>query len=255
MGALAHYIETDGLATTTISLVREHSEAIHPPRSLWVPFELGRPFGTPNERDFQRDVLRAVLKLVEEPAGPVIRDYPHEAPFAAADEGWACPLPAPLRAKPADEAEERKERLLSEIALLRPWYHEAVREAGRTAMGVSGLTAEQVEEAALALLTLSRGEEAEVPDGLLQEMPILIRFIADDLKAFYFEAAAAQPGVRRPTPRDLNEWFFRQSVLGSVLYDLRDRLREDEDPVAKLAGRFLVPAAYRQRRPAPAEAK
>lgn len=250
MGALAHYIEEEGVATATVSLVREHSEAIRPPRSLWVPFELGRPFGTPNAPDFQRDVLRAVLRLFEAPTGPVIVDYPLDAPFAAPDEGWACPLPAPPRAAPMDEAEERRERLLAEVALLRPWYNEAVRASGRTALGVSGLAPEQVETAALMLLALSRGETSGVPEGMLQEMPISIRFLADDLKAFYFEAAAAQPGVRRPTPRDLNEWFFHQSVLGGVLYDLRDRLREDEDPVAKLAGRFLVPAVYRHRQSA-----
>ena len=95
---LAHFIEDEGIATTAISLVREHTERIRPPRALWVPFELGRPLGAPDAPDFQREVLRAALALLERPAGPVIEDYPHEAPLASATaDGWACPvaLPAP----------------------------------------------------------------------------------------------------------------------------------------------------------------
>ena len=53
MGGLGHYFESEGIASTQISLVRVHTENIKPPRALWVPFELGRPFGVPNDSDFQ----------------------------------------------------------------------------------------------------------------------------------------------------------------------------------------------------------
>ena len=55
---MAHYIEEEGLATTQISLVRLHTEKIKPPRALWVPYELGRPLGQPNDPEFQKRVLR-----------------------------------------------------------------------------------------------------------------------------------------------------------------------------------------------------
>jgi len=230
-----------------ISLIREHTEAIQPPRALWVPFELGRPFGTPDEPAFQLDVLHSVLGLIEEPSGPVLRDFPNEAPHSDPAEGWACPLPAPPPREPATEAEERRERLLAEIRLLRPWFEEAVRETGRTAFGVSGLTPAAVEQAALTLVALVEGENPAPPEDSLQEMPILIRFLADDLKAFYFEAAAARPAVRRPSSGELNRWLFRETVLGTLLYDLRDKLLKDEDPGVRLAGRFLVPAVWVRR--------
>lgn len=70
MGALAHYFEEEGLSTTQISLVREHTEAIRPPRALWVPFELGRPLGQPNDSEFQMRVLRACLGLLDADSGP-----------------------------------------------------------------------------------------------------------------------------------------------------------------------------------------
>ena len=53
------------MPTTGISLVREHTQQMQLPRFLWVPFELGRPFGAPNEPDFQRCVLRTALELLE----------------------------------------------------------------------------------------------------------------------------------------------------------------------------------------------
>ena len=61
MGALGHYIEREGIPTAQISLIREQTAAIKPPRALWVPFMLGRPFGAPNDPDFQRRVLRHLL--------------------------------------------------------------------------------------------------------------------------------------------------------------------------------------------------
>ena len=41
------------MATTSISLIREQSEAVRPPRALWVPFALGRPLGSAADPDFQ----------------------------------------------------------------------------------------------------------------------------------------------------------------------------------------------------------
>ena len=72
MGALGHYLESEGIATTGISLVREHTEAMQPPRFLWVPFPLGRPLGAPGDAAFQHRVIRAALSLLEAPAGPVL---------------------------------------------------------------------------------------------------------------------------------------------------------------------------------------
>ena len=52
MGALGHYLEEESIATTQISLIREHTEAISPPRAMWVPFIMGRPFSVPNDPEF-----------------------------------------------------------------------------------------------------------------------------------------------------------------------------------------------------------
>ena len=83
-----------------IALVREHAEAIRAPRALWVPFELGRPLGAPNEAAFQRRVLNVALDLLGSGDGPVVlEDFPEDAPGPKAEEetSWVCPVsfPAP----------------------------------------------------------------------------------------------------------------------------------------------------------------
>jgi hypothetical protein len=40
---------------------------------------------------------------------------------------------------------------------------------------------------------------------------------------------------------------LHETVLGSVLYDLRDVLARHEDPAYQLVARFLIPAAHRSR--------
>ena len=72
MGALANYIERAGVATTSISLIREQSEAVNPPRALWVPFALGRPLGSASDPDFQKNVIRAAFDLLDLATEPTI---------------------------------------------------------------------------------------------------------------------------------------------------------------------------------------
>ena len=97
MSASGHYLESAGIATASISVIREHAEVMHPPRTMWVPFLLGRPLGVPHNAAFQKRVLRALLKLFERPSGPVLKDFPEDAPSdpgSAASEmqGEACPV-------------------------------------------------------------------------------------------------------------------------------------------------------------------
>lgn len=244
MSKLGHYIEEAGVSTVSISLVREHTEAMRPPRALWVPFELGRPFGAPGEPEFQVDVLRAALRLVAEAQGPILQDYPHEAPSSAVQsEPWACALPAPPLPEARNAREDLVQRLQAEIGLLQPWYHERQQQSGRTAFGVSGLGVERVADMAEFVAVLATGDVPEALEGSTIPMPQLIRFVADDLKAFYFESAHAQPSARPPTASELNHWLFGETVLGSCFYAARDSLRQHDDSDLQLASRFLVPAA------------
>ena len=84
------------MATTSISLIREQSEAVEPPRALWVPFPLGRPLGAAEDRAFQLKVLRHAFLSLESAEGPAIEDFLEEAPFQKESEAWACPVSFPV---------------------------------------------------------------------------------------------------------------------------------------------------------------
>jgi hypothetical protein len=248
VSGLGHYIEAAGVSTTAISLIREHTAKIAPPRALWVPFPLGRPFGLPNDVAFQRRVLLAALHLLTRESGPVLEDFPEDAPVAESDEPWACPLPLPPHPQPADEVEELRQQLQAEVRRLQPWHQEATRTFGRTAIGLSGLGPEHAEELVSLVADAAFDRIAAAPEGAKQDMPLLLRFAVDDLRAFYMEAAAAQPASVRPGPEDLNRWLYWNTSLGNALYRARDALSAHEDDGLLLAvGRFMIPAAYNRR--------
>ena len=86
MSALGHYIEEEGIATVAIATVRPQAERTRPPRALWVPFELGRPFAPPSDPAFQKQVILAALRLLEAEAGPVLPAAPTGVPIRASSQ-------------------------------------------------------------------------------------------------------------------------------------------------------------------------
>ena len=62
---LARALELTGISTTSISLVREHTEKVKPPRALYVPFPFGHALGRPDDPELQHRVLRAALGLLQ----------------------------------------------------------------------------------------------------------------------------------------------------------------------------------------------
>jgi hypothetical protein len=215
VGGLGHIIERQGVATTQISLVREHTEKIRPPRALWVPFPMGRPLGVPGDSAFQRRVLVAALELAEAESGPLLMDFPDEAPGANDLTDWACPIPLP---HPSEmRAEDLGAELAREIAQLRPWYEIAVERCGRTSFGILDLP---IEEVARFLLSQLGGAPQPSPrEGVGNEEAVI--FANEDLKAYYAEAALAQPGAA--SGRDILTWIVERTVAGRLLLELQER--------------------------------
>ena len=232
------------MATASISLVREQTERVRPPRALWVPFPLGRPLGVAGDPAFQLDVMRASLEMLDTATEPTIEDYPVEAPEAG-PEAWACPLNLAVEAD-----DTLASRLLAEVGRLRPWAAETRRERGRTFFGLSGATPDQVDEVATVLVAVAEsGNVADRPDGDIEwahEMPFLLRHLAEDLRSFYHEAIAAQPGETPPNHDALNAWIFGGTVLGEVLIELGDHLTAvgEDNPMALLVRNFIIPEGH-----------
>ena len=245
MGALANYIERAGVATTSISLIREQSEAVNPPRALWVSFALGRPLGSASDPDFQAAVLRSAFDLLATATEPTIADYPIEAPEEAGPEQWACPVSLPV---PSDETFTG--RLSAEVARLAPWAAQTRAERGRSLFGVTGAHPDQVDVIATALGSIAdSGNVADVPAGDVAwafDMPLLLRHLADDLRTYYHEAIAAQPGPGAPNHDALNDWIFGGTALGDTLQAVADHLTAVDSPLFDLVRGLLIPEGHYQ---------
>ena len=211
-----------------MSLVRPVTESVKPSRALWVPFPFGRPLGPPNRPDVQLDVLRRTLALVDEPSGPIIVDYPDSFDEEPADDtAWSCPVTFPA-AVPETESDALTAQLQQEAQLLQPWFDEGLRQRGRTTVGTSGKGADSIDEMLGILARFATDCDMAVPDGYAHPMPQLLRYITDDVRDFYNEAAISKPGAAFPAPLDLLEWFFLTTVAEDVFYQIRDRLRASD---------------------------
>jgi hypothetical protein len=54
LSGLAHYLEDKGLSIVVAALTRKHFIKMTPPRALWAPFEMIRPFATPKDIGLQQ---------------------------------------------------------------------------------------------------------------------------------------------------------------------------------------------------------
>ncbi len=236
MSALGHYLEEEGIAAVAIALIRPQAENTKPPRALWVPFELGRPFGPPSDAAFQKRVLLTALGMLVEGGGPVlIIDFPEDDPRAQPDPAWQPPfMPAALT---NGSAESLASRLEAEIMLLQGAHQRWKAQYGRSTVGLSGL---EIGECARYLADWLRGKAPPSPRSGFSA-PLILRFAVDDLKAYCLEAAA---GPTKPSSRQLGDWLWNETAAGASLYLLRDLLLTQEDERLRLiVANFMVPAA------------
>jgi hypothetical protein len=235
VSALGHYLEQEGIATVSISLIREHTAALNPPRALWVPFMLGRPLGVPNDPVFQHKVLWAALSLLEHDAGPVLVDFPEEAPYedlGAEPQGLICPVSFPRKRSEGTLGE----RLADEIGQLHAWHDLAVKFHGRTTLGLTGLAPGKLGAFLVAWLEDQALDSFGEGFGTAAD----IKRAADELKAFYYEAKSVQPG--RHSPTDMQNWFWMETTAGEVLLNVREKAKLSTDRTMKgIATLAVVP--------------
>lgn len=207
---LAHVLESQGLATVGLSLVRAHAEKLHPPRALHCEFPLGRPLGRPGDPAFQRRVLTAAFDLLRRDSGPVLEDFPETIRDESA-QPEACPLPP--RFDPSLPVE------VDEALALRPAYERAKARTGRTAVG-RVIHADGVRATIEAFLRIAEGvplDEAGLPGDPRQT--------SADIRAYYEEAALALLD-HVPAARETETWFHRHTATGKMLARAQSALRD-----------------------------
>ncbi len=206
-----------------------------------MPFELGRPLGVPNDTAFQARVLLAALKLLEASSGPVIEDFPEDAPVSEdIATAWACPVDLDQEKADLSNAEQLREAFRMEMMQLRSWYDLAVKKRGRTTVGVSGLDLDTICDFVGSFI------DGDIPENPREDIPlgIALKFAVDDLKAYYTEAVTAQPGEVSPGGDVLADWFWGETIAGRALFIVKDLLTKSEDKALRLVGNmFLVPMA------------
>lgn len=232
-------IESRGVATVVVGLVRPHMEKSRVPRGLWVPFPLGRPFGEPEDKAFQRRVLSDALTLLDRRDGPrLVVDFPDDAPSMRDTAGWTPQVKLPAPPTPSDAAGWIA-ALETELGHVLPHWQAARRRFGRTTVGNSRLAPEQWAPFAAQFLgdAIPESPVAGVSPG------VLVRYIADDMKALYAEAAqAAGP---QPASQQINRWFWNETAAGAFLRAIRLAAIKSQHTGFNTAGsRFVVPGPW-----------
>lgn len=274
MSVLQRQIEAQGVCTVSISLYKEFTRRVQPPRALWVPFPFGRPLGAPNDKAIQRKVIMAALDLMSRDSGPVLEDFvlaPEEEHLDARnqtvgskcsakgcnfDEALSSPDEAPQPAeRPQIPAyDDDVNAIAAEL-----WEHRPAFEAyraksqGRTQVGHSGLEPNTVFEAAKVLHRYLRGDLSEIParaalprrDSL--NLDLFVRLNADDLKTYFMEARLGMSEGGLSDTGDFNEWFWFSTRTAALIKAARDRMLEhtdrEKDPYCVVA-RGMVPRGY-----------
>lgn len=198
---ISYYLESEGIQTAGIALFREIAESMKPPRILWVSFPLGRPLGRPGDSAFQTDVIKQTLALLESPQGPVLADYPTDLPDIDVQPP-ACPVSFQRR----QNDQSWRARITREVGTLSPWYEMGLKRRGRTTVGVSQSSIEEMISGLTAWL-----------DDPVMGFPdhTWLKLALEDLKAFYSEAITAQPGEYQAGYSD--SVIFEDTVLGELI--------------------------------------
>lgn len=227
MCALAHKLEERGFSTVAIAAVRAQAEKTRPPRALWTSALLGRPVGEPGDPAFQLRVVRAALALLERADGPVIlEDFPDDPPGLVDNPEWLAP------------STSASSGFADELMAMLPLWRAAQARFGRTSVGLSFQPPEAWPAFAAAVLA---GGLPTVPE--LDTTALAVRFLCDDIKALYGEAAQAVGPA--PSPRQVDTWFWRQTAAGVLLRALRLVAMDSENNALKtVGGRFFVPAPW-----------
>ncbi|MFZ5865620.1 MAG: hypothetical protein ACOYXY_07055 [Thermodesulfobacteriota bacterium] len=191
---------------------------------------------------FQTKVVLAALKLLEAPAGPVLEDFPEEAPaLKHSDMGWACPVNLASETDGLTDKEALIQAFGQEMERIRSWYEIGVKRRRRTTYGVSGLGPDAIRDFVIGFLAGS------VPVNPREGSPfgLVLKLAADDLKTYYFEAASAQPGESTPSSDELTDWFWQQTVAARVLRAVKDTCIDSGDRMLQAVGeKLLIPVKH-----------
>lgn len=75
VGLIQAAIEKVGITTVSITLLKEVTEKIQPPRAMFVPYPLGYPLGKANDPELQTSIIKEALSLLSRNDLPIMTEY------------------------------------------------------------------------------------------------------------------------------------------------------------------------------------
>lgn len=227
MSVLAHYFESEGFATVLVGFVREHIEAVKPPRALFLDFPMGRPFGKPNDPVYQTAVIHAAFKLFEAESGPMLEDFPDVIPVRDGRMGYALPPELVLTVDEVGDVDALAAGVVAEIEALRPAYDAAVAARGRTTVGASGL---EVADFVPFVAAFVKGDIPNSPRKGVTPVPLL-KLVVEDIAACYTEARTHRDGI--DDIEMMGKWFWEETQAGRLMLALEAVSLESENKVLR----------------------
>lgn len=218
-------MEEKGLATVALSLIREHTAKVKPPRAVYVPFPLGLPVGHPQHAAEQQAVLDLAFSTLDAPSGPVLLDY--------RDDEAANEAGSPVQASEVDPDERaRNADFATEVTLMRRYWEQHLAATGRTGVGLSKIPPQRFRGVVRFLEAFvddphadSDERPADVP------LPLFLRNCIEDLRVMYAEARLqTHPNESSP---DRQRWLLGSTALGVMMRKVRDTLETSTDPKLK----------------------
>jgi hypothetical protein len=193
--------------------MREVAERMKVPRALYTPFPVGLSLGKPGDKKFQYEVLQAAFDLLEEPEGPVIREFPVSI-SSTGGEPLVCSLPPRINTE--------LHPVVDEAQALKAAYDRAYQNNKKTSIGMQ-ITAEQVPEALERFVRIVEGEhwdEVGFPPGTMYGT-------VHDIRTYY-EELACELAERPIGPWATEEWFYDGTEAGQIILKARRAMRDKE---------------------------
>ena len=84
--------------------------------------------------------------------------------------------------------------------------------------------------------------------------PMLVRFVVEDLRAFYQESVTSDADAGPPSQHDMHTWIFRETALGRLIERIAQMITDNDDPrllfirgllIPRASGRAVQPSAAR----------
>jgi hypothetical protein len=211
------------MSTVAISLVREHTVKIKPPRAVWVPFPFGISVGHRFDVAEQRAVLDLAFSTLDASHGPVLLDF-----VAAVRRERAAPLQASdVEVDPLALTID----LVTEVEAMRDRREQ---QANHSHVGLSRIPPEQFGGLVRWLVRYAGGDDTDFP-GRPPEIALLpfIRYAVEDLRVLYLEERMRM--LPDESSDDRQRWLLGSTALGVFLRTLRDRFEASDDPKVKAA--------------------